>query len=271
MRQSAPFLGLAKTLEDVRSTRSKNGKVSILAVYLSGLHPEDAETATRVSTGRSSERGSKDEVQVGYSALLDVVKEMTGAGSEQVSKAYLRHGDLGEVAEELLVDKKEQTLFQEPLTLHDLEENFRKLRSTKGRGSSATRRALVKSLILRAAPVEGKYLVKVLTGEMRIGLVSGLVEEAISRAYSVPKEEVARAHMIVGDLGLLAGAAARGEVGGSRGPIQAGQLHAGGADSHPIRSRSPLRERSLRGIQIRWDQGPGPQARRRGEALLAEA
>ena len=213
MRQSAPFLGLAKTLEDVRSTRSKNGKVNILAAYLSGLHPEDAETATRVSTGRSSERGSKDEVQVGYSTLLDVVKEVTGAGSEQVSKAYLRHGDLGEVAEELLVDKKEQTLFQEPLTLHDLEETFRKLRSTKGRGSSATRRALLKSLILRAAPVEGKYLVKVLTGEMRIGLVSGLVEDAISRAYSVPKEEVARAHMIVGDLGLLAGATARGEVG----------------------------------------------------------
>ena len=213
MRQSAPFSGLAKTLEDVRSTHSKNEKVNILAAYLSGLQPEDAETATRVSTGRSSERGSKDEVQVGYSALLDVVKEITGAGSEQVSKAYLRHGDLGEVAEELLADKKEQTLFQEPLTLHDLEETFGKLRSTKGKGSSATRRALVRFLILRATPVEGKYVVKVLTGEMRTGMVSGLVEEAISRAYSVTKEEVARAHMVVGDLGLLAGAAARGEAG----------------------------------------------------------
>ena len=48
---------------------------------------------------------------------------------------------------------------------------------------------------------------------MRTGMVSGLVEEAISRAYSVTKEEVARAHMVVGDLGLLAGAAARGEAG----------------------------------------------------------
>jgi len=213
MRQSVPFSGLAKTLEDVKSTRSKNEKVSILAAYLSGLPPEDAETATRVSTGRSSERGSKDEAQVGYSTLLDAIKEITGAGNEEVSKAYLRHGDLGEVAEELLADKKEQTLFQEPLTLHDLEEAFGRLRSTKGKGSSATRRALVRSLILRATPVEGKYIVKVLTGEMRTGLVSGLVEEAISRAYSVTKEEVARAHMVVGDLGLLAGAAARGEVG----------------------------------------------------------
>ena len=213
MRQSAPFSGLAKTLEDVKSTRSKSEKVSILAAYLSGLPPEDAETAARVSTGRSSERGSKDEAQVGYSALLDAIKEITGAGSEQVSRAYLRHGDLGEVAEELLADKKEQTLFQEPLTLHDLEETFGKLRLTKGKGSSARRRALVRSLILRATPLEGKYIVKVLTGEMRTGLVSGLVEEAIARAYSVAKEEAARAHMVVGDLGLLAGAAARGEAG----------------------------------------------------------
>ena len=213
MRQSAPFSGLARALEDVKSTRSKNGKVSVLAAYLSGLQPEDAETAARVSTGRSSERGSKNEAQVGYSLLLDAVKEITGAGGEQVSKVYLRHGDLGDVAEELLANKKEQTLFQEPLTLQDLEETFGKLRSAKGKGSSATRRALVRSLILRAAPIEGKYIVKVLTGEMRTGLVSGLAEEAISQAYSVPREEVARAHMIVGDLGLLAGAAARGEVG----------------------------------------------------------
>jgi len=71
MRQSAPFSDLAKTLEDVKSTRSKNEKVRILTAYLSGLPPEDAVTAARVSTGRSSERGSKDEARVGYSALLD--------------------------------------------------------------------------------------------------------------------------------------------------------------------------------------------------------
>ncbi len=213
MRQSARFLGLAKTLEEVKSTRSKNEKVSILATYLSGLQPEDAETAVRVATGRSSERGSKDETQVGYSTLLDAIREITGAGSEKVSEAYLRHGDLGEVAEELLADKREQTLLQETLTLQDLEEVFGQLRSTKGKGSSARRSALVRSLILKATPIEGKYIIKALTGEMRTGLVSGLVEEVISRAYSVTKEEAARAHMVVGDLGLLAGAAARGEVG----------------------------------------------------------
>jgi DNA ligase-1 len=72
---------------------------------------------------------------------------------------------------------------------------------------------VVKSLILRASPLEGKYLVKVLTGEMRTGLVGGLVEEAIAAAYGIPREEAARAHMLVGDLGLLAKAGASGKTG----------------------------------------------------------
>lgn len=212
MKLSAPFSSLASTLEEVKSTRSKNEKVRILASYLSGLEPDDAATAVRVSTGRSAQRGSRNEAQVGYSMLFDVVKEVTGKKDEQLSAAYLKHGDLGEVTEELLVSKREQTLFNQPLTLNDLEETFGKLRSVSGKGSTFTRKALVKSIILRATPLEGKYLVKVLAGEMRTGLVAGLVEDAIAQAYSVPRGEVARAHMVVGDTGLLAGAAARGEV-----------------------------------------------------------
>ncbi len=212
MRRSSPFLGLAQTLEKVRGTRSKNEKVRLLAECLSGLDPEDARVAARIASGRSSERGSKDEAQVGYSTLLDVLRDVTGATQEQVSKIYLRHGDLGEVAEELLRHKREQPLFSEPLTLADLDEAFGKLRSVKGQGSAAARRAFVKSLILRAAPLEGKYIVKVMTGEMRTGLVSGLLEESIAAAFGLSKAESARAHMILGDVGALAEQAARGGI-----------------------------------------------------------
>ncbi len=213
VHSSPPFVALAETLERARGTRSKTEKVKILSEYLSSLQPDEAQIAARLAVGSSSERGSKDEAQVGYSTLLDVIWEATGASRERVSEVYLRHGDLGEVAAELLEEKKEQTLFQEPLTLADIETAFLRLRSSKGKGSTANRKGVVKSLILRAAPLEGKYIVKVLTGEMRTGLVSGLLEEAIATAYSLPKEEVARAHMVVGDIGLLAKAAAEGNVG----------------------------------------------------------
>lgn len=212
MNESATFLGLAQTLDRVRRTSSKNEKVRMIAEYLKELNPDDAELAARVASGRASERGSKEEAQVGYSTLLDVLKEVTGASGEDVSRIYLEHGDLGEVAEELLRVKKEQALFDEPLTLSDLADAFARLRTVKGQGSVAARRGVVKSLILRASPVEGKYIVKVLTGEMRIGLVTGLLEEAIGEAYSLPEGEAARAHMVLGDIGIFAKKAASGET-----------------------------------------------------------
>jgi DNA ligase-1 len=214
MRQSSSFLSLAETLERVRGTSSKKEKVELLSAYLKKLEPEDSEVAARVASGRASERGSKDEAQVGYSMLLDVLREVTGVTREGVSRIYLRHGDLGEVAEEVLVEKREQPLFNEPLKLADLEEAFGKLRSLKGKGSASARRGVVKSLLLRASPLEGKYVVKVMTGEMRTGLVSGLLEEAIAAAFGLSKAESARAHMILGDIGVLAREAAQGDVRG---------------------------------------------------------
>jgi DNA ligase 1 len=213
MTDGAQFLGLAEALERIKGTRSKNEKVGILAGYLKPLDPQDAEIAARVATGRASVRGSKDEAQVGYSTLMEVLKEVTGADDPAVSRSYMKHGDLGEVAEELLGKKQMQSLVPETLTLKDIDAAFTALRSAKGKGSSTTRKSVVRSLMLRAEPLEGKYLVKVLTGEMRTGLVSGLVEEAISQAYDVPKDQAARAHMLVGDPGRLAAAGASGKMG----------------------------------------------------------
>jgi DNA ligase-1 len=213
LTQSASLLGLSQILERVKGTRGKNEKVRLLGEYLEGLSPDDAMVAARFASGRASERGSKEEAQVGYSTLLDALRDVTGATEESVSKIYIRHGDLGEVAEVLLETKRAQALFSEPLTLADLEEAFARLRALKGKGSTAARKGVVKSLLLRATPLEGKYVVKVLTGEMRTGLVSGLLEEAIASAYGLSKDESARAHMILGDVGVLAREAAGGNIG----------------------------------------------------------
>jgi DNA ligase-1 len=210
MKSDSSFQRLAETLERIGGTTSKTEKVGALAEYLSGLEPEDAELAARLSIGRVSQRGSKDEVQVGYSTLLEVLKDACGVSSPKVSEVYLRHGDLGKVAEELLQEKREMPLFPERLSLKSFREAFERLRSAKGSGSSAARRAVVKSLLLRASPLEGKYIVKALTGEMRTGLVQGLLEEAVAKAFSVPRDTAAKAYMLIGDPGSFAKAAAQG-------------------------------------------------------------
>ena len=124
----------------------------------------------------------------------------------------MEHGDLGEVAQEALKTKQETTLFGESITLAELQETFDTMARSKGKGSSSSRRALLKSLLLRSSPVEAKYVVKILTGEMRTGIVQGLVEEAIAKAYALSRGEVAKAHLLAGDIGILAYRARLGEL-----------------------------------------------------------
>ncbi len=212
MNESAPLSGLAEALDHIKAIRSKNSKVEILSTYLRGLSAEDAALAARLATGRPSPRGSRDETQVGYSTIWEILTEICDISGQEISRLYLKHGDLGEVAEEVLKNKKETTLFGETVTLAELQETFDRMAKSKGKGSSSSRRAYLKSLLLRSTPLEGKYVVKILTREMRTGLVHGLVEEAVAKAYSLPKEDVAKAHLLAGDIGLLAFKAHKGEL-----------------------------------------------------------
>ena len=95
--EQTSFRELAETLEKVRLAKGKNEKVSILASLFSRLKSEDeVEYAARFAAGRSTRKGSADETQVGYSALMGVLREVTGVTQEELSKSYLKHGDLSE-------------------------------------------------------------------------------------------------------------------------------------------------------------------------------
>ena len=212
MNESALLSGLAKVLDEVSETQSKNVKVEKLSAYLRNLSAEDAALAARLATGRSSPRGSRDETQVGYSTIWELLTEISGNPPRAISELYLEHGDLGEVAQEALKTKQETTLFGESITLAELQETFDTMARSKGKGSSSSRRVLLKSLLLRSSPPEAKYVVKILTGEMRTGIVQGLVEEAIAKAYALSRGEVAKAHLLAGDIGILAYRARLGEL-----------------------------------------------------------
>ena len=205
--KGSPFLDLAETLERVKGTSSKKAKADALSAYLRSLAPHEALFAARLASGKTSARGSEDEAQVGYSTIIGVVEEVCGIRWQELSGSYLRHGDLGEVVQEVLDRKEETALFSEPLTLSDLEDAFARMRASKGKGSSVARRGLVKSLFIRATPLEGKYIAKALTGEMRTGAVLGILQDAIAGAFGAGSEDVARAHMLLGDIGLVAEAA----------------------------------------------------------------
>ncbi len=214
-----PFRELAKTLEKVRLAKGKNEKVAILAGLLGRLKGEDeVEYAARFAVGRSTRKGSVDETQVGYSALIGVLRDLTGVTQEELSKSYLKHGDLSESVAEFIGRRREATLFEgaeDALAILDVASIFEKITEAQGKGSAGLKKELVKSLLHRGeSELEAKYIVKILSKEMRIGLVEGLVEEAVAEAFGkdIGRERVKEAYLMLGDVGLLAREAKGGRL-----------------------------------------------------------
>jgi DNA ligase-1 len=207
-------------LEKVRLAKGKNEKVSTLAGLLSRLKSEDeAEYAARFAAGRSTRKGSADETQVGYSALVGVLRDVTGVTQAELSRSYLEHGDLSESVAEFIGRRREGTLFdgeEDALSILDVASTFERITEAQGKGSTALKKELVKSLLNRGGgDLEAKYIVKILSKEMRIGLVEGLVEEAVAEAFAkdLGRERVKEAYLMLGDIGLLAREAKAGRLG----------------------------------------------------------
>jgi len=96
------------------------------------------------------------------------------------------------------------------LSLSEVDAGFSAIGAVSGKGSAAARKALVGELFGRATADEQRFLVGLLSGELRQGALEGVMTDAVARAASVPVAEVRRAMMLRGSLGAVAAAALAG-------------------------------------------------------------
>lgn len=191
----------AEVCEKIKATASKNQKIRLVANYLLKLGREDLPLACRLFTSRVFPPWDARAVNISYSTVSEALKEITGVGEEELKATYIKYGDLGSAAEELLKVKKVTTLIHNPLTLQGVYRALDAAASRKGEGAAEVRQRILEGLLASCSPLEAKYLVKVLCGEMRIGLNEGLLEEAIASAYGRSLKLVREAGLIVADIG----------------------------------------------------------------------
>ncbi len=186
---------LAAAGEAIAGTTKKSEKTRIVAAYLRSQPLDEAAIAAVFLSGRPFPAYDETTLQVGGSLLWQVIQELSQKGEAVMVAAYRQHGDLGSAAYEVL---RSSAPAESSLRLPDVERAFRGLAATRGPAAKAR---VVGDLLARATALEAKYLVKIITGELRIGLKESLVEEAIARAFAVPLASVQRANMLLGDIG----------------------------------------------------------------------
>ena len=199
---------LAKACEAIASTTRKLEKTAMVADYLKSRKPDEAAVSAVFLSGRAFPAWEETTLQIGGRSLWQIVAEVSRKSDGELTASYRRHGDLGAVAGQVLPERQGQGL-----SVLEVEQAFRQIAATRG---TAPKTALVRDLLTRATPLEAKYIIKIVTGDLRIGLKESLVEEAIAKAYGSTLPEVQRANMLLGDIGQTVRLAAAGELAEAR-------------------------------------------------------
>jgi DNA ligase 1 len=206
--ERSTFALFAKTAEAVGSTTKRLEKVAILGGYLAPLSDDDLAVACKLLSGSPFPLSDSRTLNVGFSAASGVLVDLSGVTANDYHMLVVSMGDMGDVAARIMPASPQEA--GEPLLLQEAQAVFEDIASTKGTGKKAV---LLRGLLSRATPVEAKYIVKLVTGDMRMGLKESLVEEALGRMAGVTTGEIQRVNMLVGDVGETARMARHGLLG----------------------------------------------------------
>jgi DNA ligase-1 len=198
------FRKFAQKCEEISLTKSNNKKVKILAKYLSELTSASLPIVVLLLSGRVFALESGLLLKVAYSTIMSALSEISDLRAKEVNRIYLEHGDLGSLVEYSLSQKLTQPLVDHsPLTLASVYQTLTKIAQISGERSQSMRKKILAGLLMKCTPLEGKYLSKVLTNELRIGFSEGLLIIAISKAFAVSLDSVRNALLVTGNISQI--------------------------------------------------------------------
>jgi DNA ligase 1 len=204
---------LAATAEQIAANAGKLEKIAILAQYFRTVDDADLVAAARFFSGGPFAARDRRTLSVGGRTIVEVARRVWGFDEAELSAGYRATGDLGAALGPLVRPPRDAMLLRDHLTPASLDVLFGEIAQASGKNASRRREAVLEQ-ILRACddPLIATYVVKIITGELRVGLREGLVLDAIARAFDADPASVRRGAMASGDIGELALAARHGTL-----------------------------------------------------------
>lgn len=216
------FRALAELCEKLEGMKKRTLMISLVSEFLKTLEHEEVEPAVSMILGKALPNCSQQPLEVSWATLSEIIKRITGVNWEVFTDAFSKTGDVGAAAKVVFESskvKRQTSLFEKALIITDVRKSFEAIAEAMGHGSREKKERLLEALLSSASPLEAKYLVKIIIGEMRTGFHEGMMEQAVSTAFHVPLDAVQRASMMLGDIGTVA-AIAKAE--GREGLLKAG-------------------------------------------------
>lgn len=209
---------LCEVYEALGSTTKRLEKIDILADFLKKLYKEKSSDDKWIYLLRGRVLPDYDGREFGISTqlIMKVISKSSGVSLEEVGKKFNEIGDLGEVAQKLMSNKKQSTLSFKSLDVGKVFDNLNKIFSLEGKGSVDRKIALVSELLGNAKGNEAKYIIRTVLNDLRVGVADSTLREGIAAAFfgedrKEISEKLESAYELNNDFAELFEAAAKGK------------------------------------------------------------
>jgi DNA ligase 1 len=138
---------------------------------------------------------------------IRAIASSSGMEMSQIERIYQKTGDLGDAAGQAMKSKSQSTLFSEPMTVERVYSTFDKIARTAGSGSQEMKLRMISSLLNDATAAEGRYIIKFVMGQLRLGIADYTVLDALAVAFTGDKanrQVLENAYNVSSDLGTVA-------------------------------------------------------------------
>jgi DNA ligase-1 len=205
-RKSMDYAVIADAYEKIEATTKRLEMTDHLVNLLKKTPKEAISKVVYLTQGKLYPDFMGIEIGVAEKLAIKALVRASGRKESEFLADLQKTGDLGETAEIQLTKKKQSTFFSKKLTVEHVYDTLDKMAKTTGSGAVDTKMAVFAGLLSDASPKEAKYLVRTVTGNLRLGIADMTVLEALAIAYGGGKEArepIERAYNICSDLGRV--------------------------------------------------------------------
>ena len=198
---------IAEVYEEIEATTKRLEMTDLLVKLLKQTSENLIDKVVYLTQGKLYPDFAGIEIGIAEKLAIRAVAKATGHSKKEIEENVKKTGDLGATTEKFLEKKTQRTFFQEQLTVHMVYSNLDKMAKAEGPGSIELKISLLAGLLANATPKEGKYVIRTITGSLRLGIADMTVLDALAVAFGGGKEArkyLERAYNISSDLGRVA-------------------------------------------------------------------
>jgi DNA ligase 1 len=198
------FTVLSSVLDRLEGISGRLEMTDVVSDFISNVDEHVLPAVISFIRGSPFPVWSNLELGISDKLLIKAISSSSGLSEKAINDLIRELGDVGLVAERVLVSKPQKTLFSETLSVERVYETLHRIVLLTGKGSQDKKLAYVSELYSNASPIDSKYITRLILGQLRIGVGDGVIRDSISKAFNVDSSLVERAHNLRPDWGEVA-------------------------------------------------------------------